>query len=215
MKLIIGNKNYSSWSLRAWLAVRLTGASFEEILIPLDTPEFSEQVRRYSAAARVPVLLDGDIAIWDSLAIIEYLAEKFPDCGLWPEDTTMRALARSCVCEMHSGFSGLRSQFPMNLRRAPAPHPQGADASADLARIAAMWRDLRARRVEGGDFLFGRFSAADCFYAPVVTRLLTFKLPLDEVSRAYCEAMMAHSFMKEWREAALEETWIVSADEVE
>lgn len=215
MQLVIGNKTYSSWSLRAWLAVRQTGTAFTERLLPLDTPEFAAAIKDISPAGRVPVLIDGETKVWDSLAIIEYLAERFPGAGLWPQERAARALARSVVAEMHSGFGALRSNFPMNLRRRPAPHPQAPDASSDIARIGAIWRDCRDRNGADGAFLFGVFSAADCFYAPVVTRFLTYQLPMDTTMRAYAEAVMDHSFMVDWRRGAAEESWVVGADEVD
>lgn len=215
MQLVIGNRTYSTWSLRAWLALRQTGAAFEERLLPLDTPEFSAAIREISPAGRVPVLIDGETRVWDSLAILEYLAERFPAAGLWPQERPVRALARSVVAEMHSGFGALRSHYPMNLRRRPAPHPKAPDAAADIARIGAIWRDCRERHGAGGAFLFGGFSAADCFYAPVVTRFLTYQLPMDKVMRDYAEAVMDHPFMIDWRRGAADESWVVSADEVD
>ncbi|MHC5653105.1 glutathione S-transferase family protein [Stappia sp. ICDLI1TA098] len=215
MKLVIGNRTYSSWSLRAWLAARASGADFEDMLLPLDTPEFYSRIKEISRAARVPVLIDGETHIWDSLAIIEYLAETFPAAGLWPRDKAARAQARSVVAEFHSGFFDLRGNYPMNLRRAPAVHPGAPDAARDIARVCEIWRDCRARFGGGGDFLFGAFSAADCFYAPVVSRFLTYRLPLGEVEAAYAHAVMEHPFMREWREAAAAETLVVAADEVD
>ncbi|WP_306028367.1 glutathione S-transferase family protein [Stappia sp. MMSF_3263] len=215
MKLVIGNKTYSSWSLRAWLAARLAGHPFEEVLVPLDTPEFASQIREITPAARVPVLIDEDITVWDSLAIIEYLAERFPRSGLWPAERAARARARAICAEFHSGFSDLRGNYPMNLRRAPAPHPAQPDASRDIARVVEIWRDCRAAHAGEGDFLFGAFSAADCFYAPVVSRFLTYLLPMGEVERAYAQAVMTHPLMLEWRAAAAAESWVLSAEEVD
>lgn len=215
MRLVIGNKNYSSWSLRAWLAVKLAGVEFEEALILLDTPEFKAEVARVSPAGRVPTLIDGDVVVWDSLAIIEYLAEKFPEKAIWPQDRAARAHARSIVSEMHSGFADLRNGYPMNLRRKPAPLAEPFDASKDIERVRDIWRDCREKYSSGGAFLFGDFSAADCFYAPVVTRFLTYQLPLAGVEQSYTQAVMEHPFMRQWREEALKEPWIVVADEVE
>lgn len=215
MKLVIGNKTYSSWSLRAWLAARLTGHPFEEVLVPLDTPEFASQIREITPAARVPVLIDDDVTVWDSLAIIEYLAESFPDAGLWPAGRAARAHARAICAEFHSGFSDLRGHYPMNLRRTPSPHPAQPDASRDIARVGEIWRGCREAHAGEGDFLFGAFSAADCFFAPVVTRFLTYLLPMDEAGQAYAEAVMAHPLMLEWRAAAAMESWVLSADEVD
>lgn len=215
MRLVIGNKTYSSWSLRAWAAAKLSGLDFEEVLVPLDTPEFANRVREVSPAARVPVLVDGDLAVWDSLAIIEYLAELAPAGRLWPQDRAARARARSICAEFHSGFPDLRGHYPMNLRRRPSPHPRSPDAARDIARVCEIWRECRAEHAGEGDFLFGAFSAADCFFAPVVTRFLTYLLPMGEVERAYAEAVMAHPILVEWREGAANETWVVDADEVD
>lgn len=215
MRLVIGNKNYSSWSLRAWLAMKLTGANFEEVLILLDTPEFKAEVARVSPAGRVPTLIDGDVTVWDSLAIIEYLAEKFPEKGIWPKERAARAHARAIVAEMHSGFPDLRNGYPMNLRRKPAPLASPFDASKDVTRVRDIWRSCREQYAGGGDYLFGGFSAADCFYAPVVTRFLTYELPLSGAEKAYAEAVMDYPFMRQWREEALKEPWVVVADEVE
>lgn len=215
MKIVIGNKNYSSWSLRGWLALKLTGAAFEEVLIPLDTPGTHEAILAHSPAVRVPVLIDGDIAVWDTLAIVEYLAETFPQAGLWPADATARAHARSIVAEMHSGFGALRGYYPMNIRRTPAARPPHADAEADVARIQAIWSEARARFGGDGDFLFGAFSAADAFYAPVVSRFVTYRVPVADVAQAYIDAVMAHSAMRAWCEAGLAEPWIVPSDEVD
>ncbi|MXN64131.1 glutathione S-transferase [Stappia sp. GBMRC 2046] len=215
MRLAIGNKNYSSWSLRAWLAVKLAGAEFEEVLILLDTPEFKAEVTRFSPAGRVPTLVDGDVAVWDSLAIIEYLAEKYPGRGIWPQDRAARAHARAIVAEMHSGFPDLRSGYPMNLRREPAARAKPFDAAKDVARVREIWRDCRTKYGGAGAYLFGEFSAADCFYAPVVTRFLTYRLPLSGSEKAYAEAVMDYPFMRQWCEEALKEPWVVVADEVE
>lgn len=215
MRLAIGDKTYSSWSLRAWLAVRASGADFEEELLPLDTDAFHKRIREISPAGRVPVLIDGEVTVWDSLAIIEYLAEVRPDAGLWPEDRAARARARAVVAEFHSGFFDLRGNYPMNLRRAPAPHPLAPDASRDIARITEIWRDCREHYGSRGGFLFGKFGAADCFFAPVVSRFLTYQLPLGTVERAYAQAVMEHPFMLEWRAEAARETHRVEADEVE
>lgn len=215
MRLVIGNKTYSSWSLRAWAAAKLSGLAFEEVLVPLDTPEFANRVREVSPTARVPVLVDGDLAVWDSLAIIEYLAELAPAGRLWPQDRAARARARSICAEFHSGFPDLRGHYPMNLRRRPSPHPRSPDAARDIARVCEIWRECRAAHAGEGDFLFGAFSAADCFFAPVVSRFLTYLLPMGEVERAYAEAVMAHPILVEWREGAANETWVVDADEVD
>ncbi len=215
MKLVIGNKNYSSWSLRAWLALRATGASFEEVLIDLDTPDFAERVGDYTPAGRVPVLIDGDLTVWDSLAIVEYLAETFPDAGLWPKDRAARAHARAVVAEMHAGFQALRNHWPMNIRRPVAPRPATPAAAADVARITGIWRHCLSTYGGGGAYLFGDFSAADCFFAPVASRLRTYDVTLGPVEAAYVGAIFTHPAMAEWVAAGERETWVVPSDEVD
>lgn len=215
MKLVIGTKNYSSWSLRGWLAAKASGLPFEEVLVHLDTPEFPERIRALSPSGRVPALIDGDVTVWDSLSIVEYLAEKAPEAGLWPQDRKARALARSMVAEMHSGFTALRSYLPMNIRRKPAPRPEKPEVQADIARIAALWRQARADYGSGGPFLFGRFGAADVFFAPVATRLRSYQVPLGPVEAAYVAATFDYPAMREWIAAAEAETWVVARDEVD
>jgi len=204
--LYIGNKNYSSWSLRAWLALRLTGTPFREEVFDLAAPDIREAIRRRSPTGRVPALEDGDVRVWDSLAIGEYLAEKFPQAGLWPADSSARATARSVVAEMHSGFLDLRRHMPMNVRRSSPGKGRGPGVEADIERIRSSWRDCRERFGAGGDFLFGACSLADCFYAPVVTRFVTYAVELDPVCRAYRDAVLALPAMREWRSAAERET---------
>ncbi len=215
MQLIIGNKRYSSWSLRPWLVLMHFGLPFEETLIQLDTPEFAEEVRRYSPSGRVPCLIDGEIAVWETLAIIEYLAESFPDHAIWPRDKAARALARAISSEMHAGFSGLRSACPMNLRRTFAYRDRGEAAAKDVARITMLWRDARSRFGAGRPFLFGDFSAADAMYAPVVVRLTGYSWPLEPDIAEYIEAVHELPAMKAWKEAAAAEPWIVQADEID
>jgi glutathione S-transferase len=216
VKLVIANKTYSSWSLRGWLALKATGAPFEEILVRLDEPTTSDDIARYSPAGRVPVLIDGDVTVWDSLAIAEYLAERFPDAGLWPRDAAARAHARSIAAEMHSGFQHLRNAYPMNLRREGKPLATPApEADGDIARVAEIWRDARAAHGAGGPFLFGAFTAADAFYAPVAARFRNYGIPRGPVETAYVEAIFAHPAMVEWCRAAALEPWIVPHDEVD
>lgn len=215
MRLVIGNKNYSSWSLRPWLVATHFGIAFDEVLIPLDTPETHEAILAHSPSGRVPCLIDRELAVWDSLAIIEYLADRFPDRTIWPTNRDARAVARSVSSEMHAGFTGLRSACPMNLRkRFPWSDWGGAAAAADANRIVALWRDARARFGAGGPFLFGEFSAADAMYAPVVTRLDGYSWPVDADTRTYMDAMLDLPAFRRWREAALQETWIVPSDEI-
>ncbi|WP_181706873.1 glutathione S-transferase family protein [Chthonobacter rhizosphaerae] len=215
MKIIIGNKNYSSWSLRAWLALKATGLPFDEVLIDLDAPDTAERIAAHSAAGRVPVLVDGDVTVWDSLAIAEYLAEKAPEANLWPTDPAARAVARAIAAEMHSGFGGLRGHFPMNIRRPPAVREPTPAAAADIARVREIWRTARARFGAGGPFLFGAFTIADAFYAPVVSRFATYRIPVGPVEAAYMDAVMAFGPMAEWAEAGRAETWVVPSDEVD
>lgn len=215
MQLIIGNKRYSSWSLRPWLVMTHFGLAFEETLIQLDTPQFAEEVRRFSPSGRVPCLIDGDISVWETLAIIEYLAESFPNEPIWPRDKAARAVARAISNEMHAGFAALRSACPMNLRRTYAYRDRGEGAARDVARITALWRDARKRFGAGGPFLFGDFSAADAMYAPVVLRLTGYNWPLDSDTVEYVAAVHELPAMKAWKEAAQAEPWIVHADEID
>ena len=205
LTLVVGAKNYSSWSLRAWLALRAAGIEFGEVVIPLDRPETKAEIARRSPSGRVPVLRDGDLTVWDSLAIIEYAAERFPEARLWPADRISRATARSVSAEMHAGFQALRAQLPMNLKRPPAPRGLTAEAEADIARVKEIWRACRAGRT--GPYLFGAFSGADAIYAPVVTRFETYRVPVDPETRAYMDAILGLPAFREWREAALAEPW--------
>jgi glutathione S-transferase len=215
LKLVIGNKAYSSWSLRPWLAMRVAGLRFEEELVRLSEPASREALLSHSPAGRVPVLKHGGRTIWDSLAILEYLAELAPDAGLWPADVEARALARSVSAEMHSGFQALRSAMPMNLRKhLPGRGRDRPGVADDIARITALWRDCRQRYGDGGPFLFGAFCNADAMYAPVATRFRTYAVELDPVSRAYADAVLALPAFLEWQEAAKAEPWIIAEDEV-
>jgi len=213
LKLIIGNKNYSSWSLRPWIAMKVAGIPFEEQVIPLYEPGSREQVLQYSANGKVPVLVDGDQPIWESLAILEYLAEKFPKAGLWPVDAKARAHARVVANEMHGGFQSLRKNCPMNMWLPPKPRPQPDEVLADVRRIDALWSDCRARFGQTGAFLFGAFGAADAMYAPVVARLHGYGLEVGAVARRYMDAVMALPAWREWREAALKEPWVMQGNE--
>ena len=214
LTLVIGNRNYSSWSLRPWLALKAAGAAFDEVMIPLQTPETRTRILRYSAAGKVPVLIEHGRAIWDSLAICEYAAERWPDAGLWPADAGARAHARSVSAEMHSGFQALREHMPMNIRAAHPGKGMADGVAADVERIDAVWQDCRARYGSTGAFLFGGFTVADCLYAPVVFRFNTYKPDLSDTSQAYIGAMLAHPAMQEWRAAAeAESETIPSHDE--
>lgn len=208
--LVLGNCNYSSWSMRGWLYVRQAGLAVNEVVVPLDTPETAETIKRYSPSGLVPALVEGDRVVWDSSAILEDLAERFPHRGLWPGDPNARAMARSIVAEMHSGFRDLRAEMPMNIR-ASKPGYRVTDAAArDVARICQIWRDCRARFGGGGSFLFGAWSGADCAYAPVVTRFVTYGVDLDETCRAYADAVMSHPDVAVWSKLAAEEPWAVA-----
>ncbi len=211
LKLAIGNKNYSSWSMRPWLALRASDIPFEETLIPLytDNPADKNRILAFSRAGKVPVLVDGDITVWDSLAIIEYLAERFPEKKLWPDDRAARAHARSVCAEMHSGFVALRSECGMNLHRPVRPVTLSADAQANIARVQEIWRECRERYGASGPFLFGRFSAADAMFGPVVHRFRTYAIEVTPVSGAYMEAMMALPAFQEWTKDGLAETLVI------
>jgi len=212
--LVLANKLYSSWSLRPWLLMTELGIPFDEIVIPLDRPDTRERILKHSPAGRVPVLIDGDVTVWDSLSIFEYVAERFGK-PVWPQDRKARALARSISAEMHSGFTALRSACPMNLGKKYAARDRGEAVARDVSRIAAIWRDARSRHGAGGPFLFGAFTAADAMYAPVVARFEAYSIPVEADTRAYMDAVLALKSFSAWRRAALEEAWIVAADEVD
>jgi glutathione S-transferase len=208
LTLVIGNKNYSSWSLRPWLALRMAGIDFEEVRIPLYQGASRAQILRHSPAGKVPILRDGDTLVWDSLAICEYVAELAPAAKLWPDDRALRAHARSISAEMHSGFTSLRSAMPMNMRlsgaqlvKAPSPEVQ-----ADIARVVAIFEECRARHGGGGDFLLGRFTIADAMYAPVATRLRSYSVSLPARSQAWVDAIYALPAMREWIAAGVAES---------
>ncbi len=215
LKLIIGNKNYSSWSLRPWIAMKAAGIPFEETVIPFGDPDFKQRVGEVSGTGKVPVLIDGDNRIWESLAILEYLAEKFPDAALWPKEAAARAHARSIASEMHAGFGAMRGELPMNFLRPVIKRALTPDTEANVRRIETIWTDCRARFGKGGPFLFGRFGAADAMYAPVVARLHTYDVDVGDAARAYMAAVMALPAWREWHAAALKETWIVPEDEAD
>ncbi len=210
LTLVIGNKAYSSWSLRPWLALRQAGLPFDEVVIPLRRPETKPEILAHSAAGKVPVLRSGEVTVWESLAICEAVAEMAPGAGLWPDDAGVRAVARAAATEMHGGFPEVRKAFPMDLKRAPAERPVPEAAALEIARIAALWGDLRRRFGGGGPFLFGGFTIADAMYAPVCVRFDTYKVPLDPVSGEYVAAVLALPAMVEWRKAALAEPWEIA-----
>jgi glutathione S-transferase len=205
LTLVIGNKNISSWSMRPWVAAKAFGIPFTEVRVLLDQADTAANIARYSDAGRVPVLLAGEITVWDSLAIAEYLAEQFPDKHLWPQDVAARALARSVVAEMHSGFAGLRTAMSMNIKARLPGRGRTPEAQADIGRICEIWEECLARYGHRG-FLFGEFSIADAFFAPVVTRFQTYGVALAPALQAYCERVLAHPAVAEWIDAALRET---------
>jgi len=206
VKLFIGNKNYSSWSLRPWIVMTQAGIPFEEEVIPLDQPTSAAGLRRASPSGRVPCLVDGEVTVWDSLAICEYLAERFPERRLWPADAAARATARSISAEMHSGFQNLRTQCPMKFRET-IPAKLSPEVKAEVSRIVAIWEECRRRFGQGGPFLFGDFSIADAFYAPVVSRFRTYGVAPGGAAGAYADAIWNLAAMQRWGEAARAETW--------
>jgi glutathione S-transferase len=216
LTLVIGNKNYSSWSMRPWLALKACDIAFDEVSIPLYTGDADKQrILKFSRAGKVPVLVDGDVTIWDSLAIIEYIAEQFPEARLWPEHAASRAHARSVSAEMHSGFAALRNECGMNLHRPVGAKALSADARADIARIQESWAECRARYGKGGPYLFGAFSGADAMYAPVIHRFRTYAIELTSAARAYMDAMLALPAFQEWTRAGLAETLLIEKLELE
>src|SRR5690242_6421630 len=211
LKLVIGNKNYSSWSMRPWLALRANNIDFEEISIPLytDNPADKERILNFTGSGKVPCLVDGEVTIWDSLSIIEYVAERFPEAKLWPADRVARAHARSISAEMHSGFVPLRSECGMNLHRPIRSVALSADARADIERIDQIWSECRTRYGKSGSFLFGGFGAADAMFAPVVHRFRTYAIEVSPAATAYMDAMMKLPAFVEWTKAGLAETLVI------
>lgn len=213
--LIIGNKNYSSWSMRPWIAMKVAGIAFDEVVISLDAPDFKSVVTKISGGGKVPALDDNGVHVWESLAILEYLAERFPEAKLWPADPVARAHARAISSEMHAGFLPLRRACPMNMWRPVKRRELAADALANVARIEAMWAGCRQRYGAGGPFLFGAFCNADAMYAPVVARFHTYDVDVSPPTRVYMEAVMSLPAWKEWVAAALQEPWVLPEDEVD
>jgi glutathione S-transferase len=205
LTLVIGNKNVSSWSMRPWVAATAFGIPFTEVRVLLDQPDTATNIARYSHAGRVPVLLAGEITIWDSLAICEYLAEQFPDKHMWPQDVAARAMARSVVAEMHSGFAELRTAMTMNIKARLPGRGRTPGAQADIGRICEIWEECLAR-FGHHRFLFGDFSIADAFYAPVVARFQTYGVALAPALQAYCDRVLAHPAVARWISEALLET---------
>jgi glutathione S-transferase len=218
LHLIIGNKNYSSWSFRPWIAMKVAGIAFDEEVISLDAADFKARVR-VSGTGKVPALTDGQaqgqVQVWESLAILEYLAETFPAAGLWPADPAARAHARAIAAEMHAGFVPLRRALPMNMWRPVKKRDLTPEVQSNVRRIDTMWTDCRTRYGASGPFLFGAFGAADAMYAPVVSRFHTYDVEVSAVARAYMDAVMALPAWAEWRAAALNEPWVLAEDEVD
>ncbi len=216
LKLFIGNKNYSSWSMRPWVALKACGIAFDETMIPLYTgPADKQRILDVTPSGKVPALVDGNITVWESLAIIEYLAERFPQAGIWPSDRAARAQARAIAAEMHGGFGPLRRECGMNIHRPIAPKTLSADALADIARIQQMWTDCRKAHAHQGPFLFGAFSAADAMYAPVVHRFRTYAVAVTPPVQSYMDAMLAHPAIAQWTREALAETLLIERFEAD
>lgn len=219
MKLVIANKNHSSWSLRPWLLLTEFDIPFEEVLIPFgqtfDDPEWKRAISAFTPAGKVPALIDGEIQVWESLAILDHVADTHPDLAIWPRDPAARAMARSISAEMHAGFPALRGACPMNLAWVHPERERGARVAADVARIGAIWREAGARFGAGGPFLFGAFCAADAMFAPVTARFTGYSIPLDPVCAAYVEAVQATRGYQSWRLGALAEPWIIAEDEAQ
>jgi glutathione S-transferase len=209
LHLYIGNKNYSSWSLRAWLALKQTGAAFAETVIPLYREDSTATLARYSPSRRVPVLQHGDRTIWESLAIGEYLAELFPDARLWPKEPYARAVARAVSNEMHAGFTALRTHLPMDMRARSRQHAGGQAVAQDIRRIVDLWSDCRQRFGKQGSFLFGAYSLADTMYAPVVSRFITYGVSVEGRAAQYLEAAWSWPALQMWADAAQAEPWVI------
>jgi glutathione S-transferase len=218
MKLIIGNKNYSSWSLRGWLACKQSGLAFEELTVHIDGDDWQamrrEQGEFQPSAGKVPVLWDGDTVVWDSLAILDYLADKVGRDRFWPKSDDARGMARSMVAEMHSGYLALRRQCPVNIRKRVEGIKLSDESKHDIVRILSLWAEARARFGHGGPFLFGTFGAADVFYAPVVSRLLTYGIGVPGFAQAYMQAVWEHDWLQAWVAGAQEEEWTIEQFEV-
>ncbi len=207
LTLVVGNQNYSSWSMRPYLALKHVGVPFDLVVVPLRQANTAASIGKHSPAGRVPILHHGGVTVWDSLAICEYLADVFPEAKLWPADRAARARARSVSAEMHSGFAALRSALPMNVRTVKAPRPLDADITKDIERVKAIWRDCRKEFGAGGPFLFGSFGNADAMFGPVVSRFRTYGVALDGAEKAYADAVWQSPEMADWIVASKAEPW--------
>lgn len=207
--LVLGNKNYSSWSLRPFMAIVHANIEFDDLVIPMDTDAFKSEIKKYNPAGKVPVLIDGEIIVWESLAILEYLAEMHP--GLWPNDKKARAHARTLAAEMHSGFTALRSACPMNIRATGRKVEMTDGLVKDIARIEEIW--CECLNASGGPYLFGNFSCADAMFAPVASRFRTYGIELSNLSQGYVDTIHNDPAFKRWEKAGLAEQWIIDADE--
>ena len=208
--LVIGNKNYSSWSLRPWLLMKQAEIDFEEIRIPLHQANTDSEIAKYSAAGKVPILIHGEITLWESLSICEYIAERFAKVHLWPQDAKVRAIARSVASEMHAGFQALRQNMPMDVRASYPGKGMAADVQDDIDRITDIWKDCLKKFGYGGKFLFGRFTVADAMFAPVVLRFKTYAVKVDPISEAYMKNILSLPAMEEWCKAARQEVETIS-----
>ena len=218
MKLIIGNKAYSSWSFRGWLALKQSGLPFEEVIVPMYDDQWEARKRApdmVPSNGKIPILWDGDVVVWDSLAIVEYLADKTSRDRFWPKDDVARGMARAMVAEMHSSFEALRNECGMNIRRMFPGHEISDAARADAIRILQLWAEARSRFGSGGPYLFGTFSAADIMFAPVVSRFHTYGFTLPGFAQSYCETIREHEWMRQWTDAANAEPWIIAKYEIE
>jgi glutathione S-transferase len=213
-ELIIGNKAYSSWSLRPWVVLKEAGADFTETRVPLYVHGYKEELLKYAPSGKVPILKHGAVTVWDSLAICEYLAEIFPQAQLWPADADARAHARAVSAEMHSGFTAIRGAMPFNCRAHGRRVPISAEIQKEIDRVQSLWQDCRAQYGKGGPWLFGRFSIADAMYIPVASRFVTYGVPLGVVAQSYADAALDHPAVREWIAAAKQETEVMISNEV-
>lgn len=219
MKLIIGNKNYSSWSLRGWLALKQSGLSFEELIVNIGGEEWEAQKRSQGefqpSSGKVPILWDDEAVVWDSLAILEYLGDKVGRDRFWPKDDNARGMARAMVAEMHSSYMALRRECPMNVRARVQLQSLSDEAQHDIVRILGLWAEARARHGQGGPFLFGTFGAADIFYAPIVSRFVTYGIAVPGFAQTYMESIWEHDWMQDWIKASEDEQWVIEQFEME